>query len=62
MTKHEDIAVSETPKRRVIPDMTCPECGAPMLRRVNKHRVPFAGCEKYPECTGTAPLPKKTDD
>ena len=36
----------------------CPECGKPMLIRVNgKTGTEFLGCSGYPECTATQPLP-----
>lgn len=40
-----------------IPEIPCPECGAPMTIRVSR-RGRFLGCTRYPECKGTKPLPK----
>ena len=40
-----------------IPEIPCPECGAPMIIRVSR-RGRFLGCSRYPDCTGTQPLPK----
>jgi DNA topoisomerase-1 len=40
-----------------IPEIPCPECGAPMVIKVSR-RGRFLGCSRYPECKGTQPLPK----
>jgi DNA topoisomerase-1 len=34
------------------PDVVCPKCGAPMVRRTGR-RGPFLGCSRYPQCKGT---------
>ena len=40
----------------------CPECGKNLLvRRSRKSRKRFAGCEGYPECRTTFPLPQRGD-
>jgi DNA topoisomerase-1 len=40
----------------------CPECGKNLIvRRNRKSRKRFAGCEGYPECRTTFPLPQKGD-
>jgi DNA topoisomerase-1 len=40
-----------------LPEIPCPECGAPMMIRVSR-KGRFLGCTRYPECKGTKPLPK----
>lgn len=40
-----------------IPEIPCPECGSPMIIRVSR-KGRFLGCSKYPDCTGTKPLPR----
>lgn len=37
---------------------TCPKCGSPMVIRYSKNGA-FLGCEKYPDCKTTAPLPSE---
>lgn len=39
------------------PDIPCPICGSPMIIRVSR-KGRFLGCSRYPECSGTKPLPK----
>lgn len=43
---------------------TCPKCGKPMFRRVQKKDQmqgrEFWGCSDYPNCNGTLPI-SKTD-
>lgn len=39
--------------------VTCDECGAEMVLRVNSQNgSEFMGCTKYPECRATKPLPE----
>jgi DNA topoisomerase-1 len=38
----------------------CPVCGEAMLMRYSQ-RGAFLGCEKYPDCKGTTPLPGEDD-
>ncbi len=33
-------------------NVTCPECGGPMVSRKSQHGV-FWGCRAYPQCKGT---------
>ena len=35
----------------------CPECGADLLIRWNRQGAPFIGCDGYPDCEYTLPLP-----
>jgi DNA topoisomerase-1 len=35
----------------------CPECGADLLVRKSRHGSYFVGCDGYPDCTYTLPLP-----
>lgn len=36
----------------------CPDCGATLVRRVRQaDGVPFLGCERWPECRHTEPIP-----
>ncbi len=35
----------------------CPECGEDLLVRKSRHGSYFVGCDGYPECTYTLPLP-----
>lgn len=44
-------------KNADFPEIPCPKCGAPMVIRVSR-RGRFMGCSRYPDCTGTQPLPK----
>ena len=38
--------------------MICPECKSPLVERTNKATgVPFLGCERWPACSFTMPLP-----
>jgi len=35
-------------------NVTCPECGGPMVSRQNRRdQTRFWGCKAYPKCTGT---------
>jgi ssDNA-binding Zn-finger/Zn-ribbon topoisomerase 1 len=35
-------------------DVTCPDCGGPMVSRLNKRENSrFWGCKRYPDCRGT---------
>lgn len=37
-----------------IEDCNCPRCDAPMVMRMNRRNgEQFAGCSRYPACTGT---------
>ena len=37
----------------------CPECGAPLVVRVNRTTDErFLGCTRYPDCRYTCPLPE----
>ena len=39
---------------------SCPSCGKELrVRRAGKSRKRFVGCQGYPECTNTYPLPQK---
>ena len=36
------------------PDVFCPRCKSPMVKRINKKtNRPFYGCVMYPKCNGT---------
>lgn len=38
---------------------TCPECGGRLVVRVNRAtREPFLGCERYPGCEYSEPMPE----
>jgi DNA topoisomerase-1 len=39
----------------------CPECGADLLVRKSRHGSHFVGCDGYPDCEFTLPLPDKGD-
>ena len=39
----------------------CPECGSDLLIRQNKYGSYFVGCDGYPNCEFTAPLPNRGD-
>ncbi|RDI71290.1 DNA topoisomerase I [Halopelagius longus] len=36
---------------------TCPECGGDLVVRKSRHGSYFIGCDSYPDCTYTLPLP-----
>jgi DNA topoisomerase-1 len=36
---------------------TCPECGGDLVIRKSRHGSYFIGCDSYPDCTYTLPLP-----
>ena len=36
----------------VNPDIHCPQCNAPMVKRQSQHGA-FWGCSRYPNCKGT---------
>ncbi|MEA1984978.1 MAG: DNA topoisomerase I [Euryarchaeota archaeon] len=38
---------------------TCPVCGSKLMVRRSKRGARFVGCEGYPDCTFSLPLPKK---
>ena len=39
--------------------ITCPDCGAPMVERINSHNLSsFLGCSNYPDCKHTDKLPE----
>ncbi|MGH3665897.1 MAG: type I DNA topoisomerase [Egibacteraceae bacterium] len=40
------------------PDVTCPECGKPMIRRDGRFG-PFYGCQDYPNCKGIVNVEKR---
>jgi DNA topoisomerase I len=40
------------PAPEVNPDLHCPQCNAPMVKRQSKHGA-FWGCTRYPNCKGT---------
>jgi DNA topoisomerase I len=42
-------------------DENCPECSKPLMKRWGRNG-PFIGCEGYPECKYTRPLPGEGDD
>ncbi len=47
----------ERSKREVaVAKVTTCKCGAPMVRRKNKHGVEFLGCSNYPKCRNTKSL------
>lgn len=39
----------------------CPECGKPLMKRWGRNGV-FVGCDGYPECKYTRPLPQDGED
>ena len=43
-----------------ITDYLCPQCGAPMKRRVGPNGV-FAGCSNYPQCKGSRQVEQSTE-
>lgn len=54
------LTVQEALEKTEIPDDVlppCGECGAPMALKRSRRGL-FLGCTKYPECEGTASLPK----
>ncbi len=57
------LTVQEALERTEIPEdeplALCPECEAPMALKRSRKGL-FLGCTRYPECTGTASLPKKS--
>ena len=36
----------------VLENVTCPDCGGPMVSRKSQHGV-FWGCKAFPKCRGT---------
>lgn len=40
--------------------MNCPDCGGEMVVRVQREnpRSRFYGCLRWPDCTGTMPIPE----
>lgn len=46
--------------RNVVPGARCPKCGWRMAKRVNSiDKTEFLGCTMYPQCKGTAPMPRE---
>jgi len=38
---------------------SCPQCGAALVERTNRAtNEPFLGCQRWPECKHTEPLPE----
>lgn len=42
-------------------DENCPECGKPLMKRWGRNG-PFIGCDGYPDCKYTRPLPGEGED
>lgn len=55
--KRAEAEMPQPPKPKPIPtDITCEECGSPMLIRTGRSGK-FLGCSNYPKCKSTRPLP-----
>ena len=40
------------------PSVPCPTCGGALMERVNRQTMTtFMGCERFPECRWTEPVP-----
>jgi DNA topoisomerase I len=48
-TRDEAGKITLADKAETAVDMTCPQCGKPMIRRMSKYG-PFIACSGYPEC------------
>lgn len=51
------ISLSKAESKADLPEIACDKCGSPMVIKVSR-RGRFLGCSRYPDCTGTKPLPK----
>jgi DNA topoisomerase I len=52
----ENGKVIPNPRHEVVEGVTCPKCGAGMVKRDGRFG-PFYSCEKYPKCTGKRKVP-----
>jgi DNA topoisomerase-1 len=50
--------VTSVEELRPDPDVVCPECGKPMIRREGRYG-PFYGCQDYPNCKGVVNVEKR---
>lgn len=56
-----DVAEKEAFIPKVLTDIPCPDCGAPLQKIWFKSKY-FYGCSRYPDCTFSAPIQELTFD